>query len=104
MAAGLALGTYLGVAAILGQVGYPLDDAWIHQTYARSLALRGEWAYWPGEVSAGSTSPLWTILLIPGQLIPNGMFFWTFMLGGLDWQAVPGWRNWRINISSSLRG
>jgi arabinofuranosyltransferase len=83
LAAGLALGTYLGVAAILGQVGYPLDDAWIHQTYARSLALRGEWAYWPGEVSAGSTSPLWTILLIPGQWIPNGMFFWTFVLGWL---------------------
>ena len=83
LAAGLALGTYLAVAGILGQIGFPLDDAWIHQAYARSLALRGEWAYWPGEVSAGSTSPLWTVLLIPGQWIPHGMFFWTFFLGWL---------------------
>ena len=83
LAAGLALGTYLTVAAILGQVGFPLDDAWIHQAYARSLAVRGEWAYWPGEVSAGSTSPLWTVLLIPGQWIPHGMFIWTFLLGWL---------------------
>lgn len=82
-AAGLGLGIYLLVTAFLGQIGFPLDDAWIHQTYARSLALRGEWAYWPGEVSAGSTSPVWTILLIPGQLIPGGMWVWTFLLGWL---------------------
>jgi hypothetical protein len=41
-------------------LGLPLDDAWIHQTYARSLADRGEWAFQAGEPSAGSTSPLWS--------------------------------------------
>ncbi len=49
--------------------GFPLDDAWIHQTYARNLALLAEWAFIPGQLSAGSTSPLWTILLAPGTWI-----------------------------------
>ncbi len=83
LAAGLGLSVYLIVSAILGQLGFPLDDAWIHQTYARSLALRGEWAYWPGEISAGSTSPLWTVLLVPGQILQGGMLIWTYLLGWL---------------------
>jgi len=82
-AAGVGLGIYIGVAAIFGLLGFPLDDAWIHQTYARSLAVHGEWAYWPGEISSGSTAPLWTILLIPGQWLQGGMLIWTFFLGGL---------------------
>ena len=52
-----------------GGTGFPLDDAWIHQTYARNLALTGQWEYIPGETSAGSTSPLWTLLLSIGFLI-----------------------------------
>lgn len=82
-AAGVGLGIYIGVAAIFGLLGFPLDDAWIHQTYARSLAVHGEWAYWPGEISSGSTAPLWTILLIPGQWLQGGMLIWTFFLGWL---------------------
>ena len=43
--------------------GFPLDDAWIHQTYARSLAQTGKWEFLPGQSSAGgSTSPLWSML------------------------------------------
>ena len=82
-AAGVGLGIYIGVAAIFGLLGFPLDDAWIHQTYARSLAVHGEWAYWPGEISSGSTAPLWTILLIPGQWLQGGMLIWAFLLGWL---------------------
>ena len=50
-------------------IGFPLDDSWIHQTYARNLALRGEWAFRPGLPSAGSTSPLWSALLALGFLV-----------------------------------
>ena len=57
------------VGNLKGGTGFPLDDAWIHQTYARNLALNGHWEYVPGETSAGSTSPLWTLLLSIGFLI-----------------------------------
>ncbi|HET7144352.1 MAG TPA: hypothetical protein VFI68_10065, partial [Anaerolineales bacterium] len=50
-------------------IGFPLDDSWIHQTYARNLALRAEWAFRPGTPSAGSTAPLWSVLLAIGFLI-----------------------------------
>ena len=30
------------------RVGYPLDDAWIYQTYARNLSHLGEWSFIPG--------------------------------------------------------
>ena len=37
--------------------GFPLDDSWIHQGYARNLSERGEWVLIPGEQSIASTSP-----------------------------------------------
>ncbi len=63
--------------------GFPLDDAWIHQTYARNLAELGEWSFVPGVPSAGSTAPLWTLLLAPGHLLHLGPFAWTWALGAL---------------------
>jgi hypothetical protein len=45
--------------------GLPLDDGWIHLTYARHLATHFELAYNPGEAEAGFTSPLWIVLLSP---------------------------------------
>ncbi|GAP14630.1 hypothetical protein LARV_02403 [Longilinea arvoryzae] len=64
------------------RIGFPLDDAWIHQTYARNLALHGEFAFLPGVPSAGSTSPLWTILLAVGQWLGGaGVYIWTYLLG-----------------------
>jgi len=61
--------------------GFPLDDAWIHQTYARNLALTGKWEFIQGQVSGGSTSPLWTMLLSVGPLIGfKNPFFWTGLL------------------------
>jgi hypothetical protein len=41
---------YLGKA---GQFGLPLDDAWIHQTYARNLGLNGVMAFSLGQPSTG---------------------------------------------------
>ena len=43
----------------------PLDDAWIHLVYAQSLAQLDGFAYNPGELETGFTSPLWAILLAP---------------------------------------
>lgn len=84
MAVVVVMGIYLFTSSRLSTVGFPLDDAWIHQTYARNLALRGEWAFIPGQPSAGSTSPLWSTLLALGYLLRINPFFWTFLLGGLS--------------------
>jgi hypothetical protein len=43
--------------------GFPLDDSWIHLTFARNLARGWGFAYNQGEPVAGSTAPLWTFIL-----------------------------------------
>ena len=77
----IAVGYYLLVSASIFRIGFPLDDAWIHLTYARNLAQHGEWAFRLGERSAGSTSPLWTVLLSIGFLLHLAPYVWTFFLG-----------------------
>ena len=79
----ISLVVYLVWSALIFRIGFPLDDSWIHQTYARNLALRGEWAFLPGKISAGSTAPLWTILLSVGFLLKLSPYFWTYLLGFL---------------------
>ena len=46
-----------------GELGVPLDDAWIHYQFARNLSRGNGFGYNPGEPTAGSTAPLWTLLL-----------------------------------------
>ena len=66
-----------------GGAGFPLDDAWIHQVYARNLAQRGEWAFTPGQPSAGSTSPLWTVMIALGYALGLPYRAWALVLGAL---------------------
>ncbi|MDX1993343.1 MAG: hypothetical protein SF029_13200 [bacterium] len=63
--------------------GFPLDDSWIHQVYARNLAQYGEWSFVPGEPSGASTSPLYTVLLAVGYILRIPYPFWTHVLGAL---------------------
>src|SRR5512138_2784515 len=81
VAALVAVLFYLIVSALIFRVGFPLDDTWIHLTYARNLAEQGEWAFRLGEHSAGSTAPLWTALLSIGFLIGLAPYVWTYLLG-----------------------
>lgn len=81
VAAGLAAAGYLVASISVYTAGFPLDDAWIHQTYARNLGWNGEWAYLPGQPSAGSTSPLWTALLAAGYTFQIPYLVWTNLLG-----------------------
>jgi hypothetical protein len=76
------LGGYIIASMILFRNGFPLDDAWIHQTYARNFARHFEWAFIPGTPSAGSTAPLWSALLSLGYLFVRFPFGWTILLGG----------------------
>jgi hypothetical protein len=89
--AALAGGAYLLVSALGYQVaGFPLDDAWIHQTYARNLATTGQWAFVPGRTSAGSTSPLWSLLLSLGYFLGISYPAWTYGLG-IAALGLTGW-------------
>lgn len=72
---------FIVVGYSTSEPGFPLDDAWIHQTYAKNLAQSGAWEFLPGEVSGGSTSPLWTMMLSLGFLLGfETPFFWTAIL------------------------
>ncbi len=96
------------------ETGFPLDDAWIHQTFARNLAERGEWAFNPGHPTAGSTSPFWTVLLAIGFWLKIPTFYWTFSLGGLilaltgtrvyTWYLKERTMGWAILLAISVIG
>jgi hypothetical protein len=94
----LSVLVYLGVSAASGQAGFPLDDAWIHQTYARSLLESGRWEYVPGQVSAGSTAPLWTLLLSVGYFIKLPYLAWAYLMGCLSLLALgmAAMKLWRL--------
>jgi hypothetical protein len=97
LAALLLLGAVLLLAFALnarratdGQGGVPLDDAWIHFQFARNLARGDGFAFNPGEPTAGSTAPLWTLLLagsyavggrfpLAGQLLSAASFMLTLI-------------------------
>jgi hypothetical protein len=81
IAAAIGAAIYLFASAKIYRIGFPLDDSWIHLTYARNLAERGQWAFQPGHLSAGSTSPLWTFLLAIGFWLHLGPYAWTYLLG-----------------------
>ena len=96
----LSLVGYVIISSKTYSIGFPLDDAWIHQTYARNLGLNGEWAFIPGEPSAGSTAPLWSGLLSIGYLLDMDPYLWTFFLGWVMlWLiAVVGFYNFQILV------
>jgi hypothetical protein len=75
---------YAGVAAAGGHSGFALDDAWIHQTYARNWAETGQLAYSVGQPSAGSTAPLWTWLISLAYRLRIDPYLWTMLLGVLS--------------------
>lgn len=56
-----------------GPAGVPLDDAWIHFHFARNLARGDGFSFNPDQPTAGSTAPLWTLLLA-GVYVAGGRF------------------------------
>jgi len=86
---------YLGWSYGYGSLGFPLDDAWIHQTYARNLVRYGQLAYVAGQPSAGSTAPLWTLLLSTGYFLQLDFKLWTYCLG-LVLQTLTAWAAYRL--------
>jgi hypothetical protein len=89
---------YVGITSTTDEAGFPLDDSWIHLTYARNLAKSGQWDFVPGVISAGSTAPLWTMLLAVGYVIGLPHFLWAFFLGWLclTWSGWAAMRLWSL--------
>lgn len=87
-------------------ISFPVDDAWIHLTFARNLARFGDWSYFPGDpVTAGSTSPLFTLLEAAGfrltanedligiglGLAAHALFLFALARWAMRRLAHPGW-------------
>jgi hypothetical protein len=91
------LGWWIG-RQVAGVTGFPLDDAWIHQTYARSLAQGDGWSFTPGEPSAGATAPFWVLLLIPGYWFGLAPFGWVIFLAVVQLWTVGalGFTTWKM--------
>ncbi|MSP93101.1 MAG: hypothetical protein EXR79_15095 [Myxococcales bacterium] len=66
---------------------FPIDDAWIHQVYARGIAA-GDWfQYNPGEPETGATSPLWAVVLAG--------------VHGLGWPVVPATKGLGVVLTAA---
>jgi len=105
MLAMLVILAYGFFACSAAGLGFPLDDAWIHQTYARNLGQGGEWAFVSGSPSGGSTAPLWTALLAAGYVLRVDPLGWAWAWGAVL-LAVLAWVSWQWleARSPSLKG
>ena len=68
-----------------GELGVPLDDAWIHYQFARNLSQGQGFSFNPGEPTPGSTAPLWTLLLaglatVTQQMVVGSIILSSFFL------------------------
>jgi hypothetical protein len=78
-------------AWLLGfDLGFPLDDSWIHLQFARNLAAGQGLSYNPGELVTGSTAPLWTALVSLLFLLPGSVLVWVKLLGSALYLAMVG--------------
>lgn len=65
-----------------GFFGFPLDDPWIHLTFAKNFIEYGSFSYYKNEiVTSGSTSPIYTLLLSLLFIINKNEFIISYMPG-----------------------
>ncbi|MGH7318820.1 MAG: hypothetical protein ACRELA_04225 [Candidatus Rokuibacteriota bacterium] len=101
VAAGVVLLFVATELHIAGAIGFPLDDSWIHLRFAENLAAGRGFAINPGAPVAGSTAPLWTLLLagamtlgVPGLVAAKGL--------GLAGYAATGLLTRRLGLTLGL--
>ncbi len=88
----------LAARVVAGELGFPLDDGWIHQVFARNLLATGQMAYNLGEPASGTTSPLWTFAIALTGWLPVGSIAASYGLG-IIFLTCAGWvasRLWRL--------
>lgn len=65
-----------------GLFGFPLDDPWIHLTFAKNLFDYGSFSYFKNEiVTSGSTSPIYTLILTLLFFFSSNEFIISYALG-----------------------
>jgi hypothetical protein len=65
-----------------GYFSFPLDDAWIHLTFAKNIHDFGAFSYFKHEqLTSGSTSPLYTGILACLFFVSQNEFFISFLCG-----------------------
>lgn len=79
----LALFMWQNLQITGGELGVPLDDAWIHYQFARNISQGNGFSYNPGQPTPGSTSPLWTILLAGVGLFTESFIVPSILLSSL---------------------
>lgn len=68
--------------SVNGFHSFPLDDPWIHLTFAKNIAEYHSFSYFKNELStAGSTSPLYTIILAAGFIFTSNEMMLSYVLG-----------------------
>jgi arabinofuranosyltransferase len=97
---GAGLGLFLArEQSLAGTRGFPLDDSWIHLHFARNLAEGAGFSYNPGVPLAGSTAPLWTLILaavfwLGGEGVVGAKIVGTGLAAGvalLTWRLALAW-------------
>jgi arabinofuranosyltransferase len=73
--------------AVAGTWGFSLDDSWIHAVFARNVATGHGFSFNPGEPVAGSTGPLYSLILAVLYWI-TGEVVWSAKLLGVVCQAA----------------
>lgn len=84
----------LGAREAGPRLGFPLDDAWIHVRFAQNLAGGRGFAFNPGEQTAGSTAPLWVVLLAGASLISREFVVTAILLGVLSYLLLGACTYW----------
>ena len=74
---------YIYSASVANNIlGFPLDDPWIHLTFAKNLVDYGSFSYFKNEMAtAGSTSPIYTLLLSAGFFVTSNEMILSYVLG-----------------------
>lgn len=96
---------------IAGRAGFPLDDSWIHLRFAKNFAEGYGFSFNKGIPVAGSTAPLWTVILaliykISGNIIIvakiSGIFFLVVLCLAVYFVALFITNNSKFALFSSL--
>jgi hypothetical protein len=80
---------------LIGTLGFPLDDSWIHAQFARNIATGHGFTYTGGEWVSGSTAPAWTLILAAGYAVLRNIIAAAYLLGMIG-QGVAGYYGFRI--------